>query len=187
MSSKTTATKAAPKAAAAKPKVAKKPKVEKKDRKPSSRKGVTIKDVASRYFIKAYAAYLKRTGKVVVPKWANIVKTGILKELAPYNPDWFFVRMAAIARRIYLHPGHGIGMFARIFGGNHTSGSRPNHFQTASGSVIRHALKQLTALKVIEADPKGGRRITATGRRDLDRVSGKVHLIKNPAVVVKAI
>lgn len=43
-------------------------------------------------FIKAYAAYLKRTGKLEIPKWVDIVKTGTHKELAPYDPDWFFVR-----------------------------------------------------------------------------------------------
>lgn len=43
-------------------------------------------------FIKAYAAYLKRTGKLEVPKWVDLVKTGTFKELAPYDPDWYFVR-----------------------------------------------------------------------------------------------
>jgi small subunit ribosomal protein S19e len=43
-------------------------------------------------FIKAYAAYLKRTGKLEVPKWVDIVKTGTFKELAPYDPDWYFIR-----------------------------------------------------------------------------------------------
>jgi ribosomal protein S19E (S16A) len=43
-------------------------------------------------FIKAYAAYLKRTGKLEVPKWVDLVKTGTFKELAPYDPDWYFIR-----------------------------------------------------------------------------------------------
>lgn len=43
-------------------------------------------------FIKAYAAYLKRTGKLEVPKWVDLVKTGTFKELAPYDPDWYYVR-----------------------------------------------------------------------------------------------
>jgi hypothetical protein len=42
-------------------------------------------------FVKAYAAYLKRTGKLEVPKWVDIVKTGTYKELAPYDPDWFYI------------------------------------------------------------------------------------------------
>ena len=30
--------------------------------------------------------------QVEVPKWADVVKTGAHKELAPYNPDWYYVR-----------------------------------------------------------------------------------------------
>ena len=33
--------------------------------------GVTVKDVSSHAFVKAYAAYLKRTGKLEVPKVRN--------------------------------------------------------------------------------------------------------------------
>ncbi|KAJ1555566.1 40S ribosomal protein S19, partial [Cladochytrium tenue] len=52
--------------------------------------GVTVKDVKPNDFVKAYSAYLKRTGKLEVPKWVDIVKTGTFKELAPYDPDWFY-------------------------------------------------------------------------------------------------
>jgi small subunit ribosomal protein S19e len=47
-------------------------------------------------FVKAYAAYLKRTGKLEVPKWVDIVKTGTYKELAPYDPDWFYIHAGKI-------------------------------------------------------------------------------------------
>lgn len=40
-------------------------------------------------FVKVFDAHCK----VQVPKWVDVVKTGAHKELAPYNPDWFFVRM----------------------------------------------------------------------------------------------
>jgi len=43
-------------------------------------------------FITAYASHLKRSGKINVPIWADIVKTGSYKELGPYDPDWFYVR-----------------------------------------------------------------------------------------------
>ena len=33
--------------------------------------------------------------QLVVPKWVDIVKTGTLKQLAPYNPDWFYIRCGA--------------------------------------------------------------------------------------------
>jgi|APGre2960657444_1045066.scaffolds.fasta_scaffold03393_5 hypothetical protein len=37
-----------------------------------------------------------------VPTWADVVKTASYKELAPYDPDWFFVRAASMARKVYL-------------------------------------------------------------------------------------
>ena len=46
-------------------------------------------------FITAYASHLKRSGKLEVPTWADIVKTGAYKELAPYDPDWYYVRAGA--------------------------------------------------------------------------------------------
>jgi small subunit ribosomal protein S19e len=55
-------------------------------------RGITVKDVASQDFIAAYAKHLKRSGKVDVPRWADLVKTGVQKELAPYDQDWFFTR-----------------------------------------------------------------------------------------------
>ena len=52
----------------------------------------TVKEVASNDFILAYAKHLKRTGKMELPKWADLAKTGAYKELAPYDPDWYYVR-----------------------------------------------------------------------------------------------
>lgn len=49
-------------------------------------------------FITAYASHLKRSGKLEVPTWADIVKTGAYKELAPYDPDWYYVRAGASNR-----------------------------------------------------------------------------------------
>lgn len=43
-------------------------------------------------FITAYASHLKRSGKLEVPTWVDMVKTGSYKELAPYDPDWYYVR-----------------------------------------------------------------------------------------------
>ena len=43
-------------------------------------------------FITAYSSHLKRSGKLEIPTWVDLVKTGSQKELAPYDPDWFYVR-----------------------------------------------------------------------------------------------
>jgi len=48
-------------------------------------------------FISAYASHLKRSGKLEVPTWVDIVKTGSFKELAPYDPDWFYIRAGQLS------------------------------------------------------------------------------------------
>ncbi|XP_057540012.1 40S ribosomal protein S19-2-like [Amaranthus tricolor] len=134
----------------------------------------TVKDVAPHDFVKAYAAHLKRSGKVELPPWTDIVKTGVLKELAPYDPDWYYIRAASIARKIYLRGGLGVGAFRRIYGGSKRNGSRPRHFGKSSGAVARHILQQLEQMKIVEIDPRGGRKITSSGQRDLDQVAGHI-------------
>jgi ribosomal protein S19E (S16A) len=53
---------------------------------------VTVRDIKPADFIEAYAAHLKTKDNFEVPKWADIVKTGFAKEMAPYDPDWYYTR-----------------------------------------------------------------------------------------------
>ncbi|KAE8805586.1 40S ribosomal protein S19 [Hordeum vulgare] len=43
-------------------------------------------------FVKAYSAHLKRSGKMELPEWVDIVKTTMFKELPPTDPDWYYMR-----------------------------------------------------------------------------------------------
>ena len=36
--------------------------------------------------------FVIRGGKLKVPEWVDLVKTAKSKELAPYDPDWYFIR-----------------------------------------------------------------------------------------------
>ncbi|QHO14182.1 40S ribosomal protein [Arachis hypogaea] len=106
----------------------------------------------------------------------DLVKTARFKELAPYNPDWYFVRAvfnepcpishrllvflevgtrskvlrASMARKIYLRGGVGVGAFKRIYGGSQRNGSCPPHFCESSGAIARHILQPLESMTVIE-------------------------------------
>ena len=53
---------------------------------------ITVRDVSADKFIAAFADSLKNNDKFVVPKWVDVVKTGVHKELAPYDPDWYYIR-----------------------------------------------------------------------------------------------
>ncbi|RVX02595.1 40S ribosomal protein S19-1 [Vitis vinifera] len=93
--------------------------------------------------------------QIELPHWTDIVKTATFKELAPYDPDWYYVRAASMARKIYLRQGLGVGGFRRIYGGSKRNGSRPPHFCKSSGSIARHILQQLEKMNIIENDPRG--------------------------------
>merc|ERR1711985_63923 len=127
-----------------------------------SRRSVTVKDVPADEFIKACADYLKRQPKFDVPKYHDIVKTGVIKELAPYDEDWFFIRAASIARKVYLR-----------------RGTKKAHFQTASGAIIRKAMYELEKLEMMEKTGDGGREITSKGRAEMDRIAGNITLRTN--------
>lgn len=102
--------------------------------------------------------------------WVDTVKTGPAKELPPQNIDWFYVRAAAIARHVYLRKTVGVGRLRKVHGSTRNRGSRPSHHVDASGSVDRKVLQALEKIGVVEQDEeKGGRRITQSGQRDLDR------------------
>ncbi len=133
--------------------------------------GVSVRDVDSHKFIAAYAAHLKRSGKLAVPAWTHLVKTSCAKELAPFDADWFFTRTAALARHIYLRPGAGVGALRQVYGSKKNRGVMPGKAVLASGNIIRKALQALEKLKLVATDAKGGRRITSAGQRDLDGVA----------------
>merc|ERR1719375_741194 len=99
-----------------------------------------VKDVSDAEFIGAFSQHLKRQGKIEIPKWVDYVKTAHFKELAPRDPDWLYVRAAAIARKLYIRPGSGVGALTRSFGGKYRNGTCRNHRSTASGKVIRYLL-----------------------------------------------
>jgi len=115
---------------------------------------------------------LKNSDKFDLPVWSDTVKTGVFKELAPYGDDWYYIRAASIARKIYLRPGLGVGQLQKWYGGRHRRGARTEHFRKANSGVIRSVLIQLEEMRVLEKLPNGGRRVTVVGQQDLDRIAG---------------
>lgn len=152
--------------------------------------------ISAEAFITAYASHLKRSGKLEVPTWVDLVKTAAFKELAPYDPDWYYVRagnhlkhlgmpprsmsplitgtVAALARHIYLRKDVGIGKLAKLHGGRNRRGNRPSHHADASASVQRKVCQSLEKIGVLEQTENGGRRISQDGQRDLDRIATAV-------------
>jgi small subunit ribosomal protein S19e len=131
----------------------------------------TLKDVPADAFITAFAQHLKSTGKFITPEWTAFVKTGVAKELAPYDADWFFIRAAAIARRVYVNPEVGVGAFKKIFGTQKRNGGRRNHSSEGSGKINRVALQQLEKLGYLAKSKNGGRIVSKEGQQKMDYVA----------------
>jgi len=150
--------------------------------------GVTVKDVPAGEFIKAFAAYLKKSNKFKIPEWSEYVKTGIQKDLAPYDPDWLFIRAAAVARQVYFKLKIGVNTLRGHFGTAQRRGTRRQHYTKSAGKAIRYALKQLSDMGIVDTivykveDDKGtesilnsdGRKITKKGVADMDRIAKQV-------------
>ena len=136
--------------------------------------GTTVKDVDQQEFVVALGAFFKKSGKMKVPEWIDIVKTGTHKELAPVDQDWFYTRAASTARHLYYRGGVGVNAIARIYGGRRRRGTKPSHFNRSSTSVARKVLQALEGLNIIEKEGNCGRRLTSQGQRDLDRIAAQV-------------
>merc|ERR1712244_136994 len=137
-------------------------------------------------FAVALAAFLKKSGKMKVPEWVDIVKTNTRKELAPYDEDWFYVRCASMARHMYIRSPVGVSTIRKIYGIRSNNGSSPSHWHQGGGSVARKALQALEGLKLADKDPNGGRRLTSQGRRDLDRIAAQIKVKKAEAAAAAA-
>merc|ERR1711975_179533 len=124
-----------------------------------ARRSVTVKDVPADEFI----------------------KSGTIKEFAPYDEDWFYIRAASILRKVYLRKGTGVGALKKWYGGSNGThrGTRKAHFSTASGAIIRKAMTELEKLEMMEHSSDGGRVITSKGRAEMDRIAGNIDLSVN--------
>lgn len=137
-------------------------------------RGICVRDISAKAFIESYAEHLKNSDKFELPVWSDTVKTGVFKELAPYGDDWYYIRAASIARKVYLRPGVGVGMLRKWYGGSYRRGARTEHFRKANAGIIRSVLIQLENMRVLENCENGGRRVTTVGQQDLDRIAGSV-------------
>jgi small subunit ribosomal protein S19e len=130
----------------------------------------TVYDVPADRFIRSLAEELKNKPEIKPPAWSQFAKTGVHKEMPPEDPDWWFVRVASIMRRVYIDGPIGVERMRTFYGGKKDRGSRPNQFRKGSGSILRKSLQQLEAAGFITHD-KTGRRISPGGMSFMDTVA----------------
>jgi len=130
----------------------------------------TVYDIPANIFIEELAKKLKDDGRVVPPEWTKYVRTGVHKEISPINEDWWYIRCAAMARKIYINEPIGIKKLRSMYGGAKNIGSKPHRFKKGSGSIVRKGVQQLESLNIVGKSDKG-RVITSEGRSLMDNLA----------------
>ena len=121
--------------------------------------------------IQKVAVYLKENRVIEPPPWAVFVKTGVHKERPPQDPDWWYIRAAAIMRKLYIRGPIGVSRLRTLYGGRHRRGHRPPKFAKGSGAIIRKILQQLEAAELVQKADKRGRVLTPKGRELLEEAA----------------
>lgn len=146
-----------------------------------------IHDVDATLLIKRAAEELKKDANIKPPAWAPYVKTGVSRERPPVQDDWWFVRSAAVLRKLFLLGPVGTQKLRGIFGGRKNNGYAPDHYYVGSGSVIRKILQQLEKSGLAKQTAKGfhkGRIIGPKGQQLLESVSSVI--MKEQGLVLPA-
>jgi len=128
----------------------------------------TAFDVPALPLLQRLAGHLRTEGKVTEPDWAPFARTGVHTEKAPVQRDWWFLRAAAILRKVYILGPIGTSRLSAEFGGARDDGSAPYHPRKGSRNIVRTALQQLEEAGYVGIREKRGRILTPSGRKLVD-------------------
>ena len=142
----------------------------------------TVYDIPANILIRRLAQDLKSREEITPPEWVPYVKTGIHKERAPDDADFWYVRCASILRKLYLNGPVGTGKLRIVYGGRNRRGTKPNEFAKGGGAIIRTALQQLERAGFVKKRGGKGREMTDIGRSYMDKLSGTLKLELSKAI-----
>ncbi|MDD2477965.1 MAG: 30S ribosomal protein S19e [archaeon] len=149
----------------------------------------SVQDVLAHPLIEKIANDLKENKKLKAPEFTLFIKTGSHRQRAPDNPDWWFIRMGSILRKVYVSGPVTVKSLRSYYGGKKERGVRPSKFRRSGGKIIRVCLQELGKLGYIKiSDDKKGRVITPQGQKYLDSLAGivfKEHSSKKETIVPK--
>lgn len=138
----------------------------------------TVYDIPANVLIEKTAQELAKLTNNKPAEWSAFVKTSPGKERVPSRDDWWYVRQAAILRKIYKANGPiGVQKLRIKYGCKKNRGHKPERFYKASGKIIRVMLQQLEQedlVKKAEAGVHKGRVISPKGRSFLDKIASSI-------------
>lgn len=131
-----------------------------------------IRDIPAATLIEKAAEELKKTENVKQPQAYAFVKSGVNVERPPQQEDFWYIRSAAILRKLYIDGTVGTQRLRNAFGGKRRRGHRPAHHAKAGGKFIRTMLQQLEKEGLVKKNDKPkGRVITPKGQKFLNAVA----------------
>jgi small subunit ribosomal protein S19e len=133
---------------------------------------VSVRDVNPQKFIERLKEELKKIEEIKEPEWAKFVKSGVHRQRPPEQKDFWYIRASSILRRIYLDGPVGVERLRSYYGGRKPG--HPKHFAKGSGKIIRVILQQLEKAGFVEKVEKKGRKITAKGKKFLEKIASEV-------------
>jgi len=135
---------------------------------------VDVMKVEQEKLIQRLAQKLKGIKEMEPPKWVMFVKTGVHKERPPEQKDWWYIRAAAILRKVYLHGPIGVSKLRTAYGGRKKRGVKPEKFRKGSGNIIRKILQRLEAIGLVKKVERRGRIVTKAGKEFVEKTAGEI-------------
>ena len=138
---------------------------------------MAIYDVNPSILIQRAADELKKDASFKAPDWAKFAKTGMSRERAPMQLDWWHIRAAAVLRKIYILGPVGTSKLRRKFGGRKNEGMAPERFHIGAGNHLRKMLQQFEKAgfaKQVEKGVHKGRVLTPKGQAFLERIASEM-------------
>lgn len=131
----------------------------------------SVKEVDTQHLIIKAAEALEKIPEFKPPEWAAFVKTGVSRQRSPSQANWWWIRSAAILRKVYLNQKVGVSKLRKAYGGRKNRGHKPEHKYRASGSIIRKILQQHEKAGFVKTEKGKGRTITPKGQKFLDGIA----------------
>lgn len=131
-------------------------------------------DVPAKDLIEGIAKKLEKDTNIETPKENIYSKTGVNRENPPTIKNWWYIRCAAILRKVYLNNNIGVERMREEFGGKKNCGSKKSKAKAGSGTIARRAFQQLEKAGYISKIKGRGRMLSPKGRSFIDNTSKEV-------------
>ena len=145
----------------------------------------TYHDVPADLLIGELSARLSEVDSINPPEWTKIVKTGTHRERPPAQDNWWYIRSAAVLRKVGKLGPIGANHMAQHFGGPKDRGVKPNRAVAGSRNISRTVMQQLTTAGLIQSKMNlsgtvnHGKVLTPAGQKMLDSVA---HAVRDEAI-----